>query len=78
MPKKTAALTPVQTAAYITRQCGLPSPMHVQQVWKLARKGILPHVRLGRRMYFRPEALDDFIAKGGGGCRIGYDEVCRA
>lgn len=35
------------------------------QVWKLCRQGLLPHVRLGRKVMFSPSMLEDWIARGG-------------
>ncbi len=34
-------------------------------VWRLCRQGVLPHVRLGRKVMFSPSMLEDWIAAGG-------------
>ncbi len=34
-------------------------------VYALARQGIIPTVRLGRRLRFSPEQIQDFIENGG-------------
>lgn len=34
-------------------------------VYDLARKGVIPHVRVGRSVLFDPDALDAWIARGG-------------
>ena len=37
------------------------------RIYDLCRKGIIPHVRMGRRVKFDPEAIEDWIRKGGAG-----------
>lgn len=36
-------------------------------VYDLARRGILPHVRIGRRVRFDPHKIEAWIADGGNG-----------
>jgi len=36
-----------------------------EQLWRLCREGHVPHVKLGRRVYFNPGRLAE-LAKGGG------------
>jgi excisionase family DNA binding protein len=36
-------------------------------IYRLAREGVLPSVRLGRSIAFDPGAVKDFVARGGRG-----------
>jgi hypothetical protein len=36
-----------------------------RRVYRMARQGVLPHVRLGRLVYFRANALRSFVEEGG-------------
>ena len=40
--------------------------------YELCRSGILPHVRVGRRIRFSPEAILDWVADGGSGYPGGW------
>ena len=35
------------------------------QVYQACRDGLLPHVRLGRRIRFSPESIMEWVANGG-------------
>lgn len=35
------------------------------RIYELCRKGIIPHVRIGRRVKFDPQAIEDWIRQGG-------------
>lgn len=39
----------------------------VSAVYRLAREGVIPAVRLGRYYRFKPEAIESFEAAGGAG-----------
>jgi excisionase family DNA binding protein len=52
-------LKPEQVAA----RWGVP----VSHVWRLAREGKVPHVKLGRYVRFHPDALDEWERSGGRG-----------
>ena len=41
--------------------------LRTKQVYRLARQGIVPAVRVGRLLRFDPAALDRWIAEGGRG-----------
>ncbi len=43
-------------------ELGLGTPSHI---YALAKVGIIPAVRIGRRVMFDPDALDRFIEAGG-------------
>lgn len=51
----------LREADFAADRLGLTKP----QVWKLCRQGIVPHVRLGRKIMFCPTTLEDWIAAGG-------------
>ncbi len=44
---------------------GGPIPLSYQQLAELARQGILPVVRFGRRLFIDPQKLGQFIESGG-------------
>lgn len=44
---------------------GLSQPLTKQRVYKLARDGVLPCVRLGRVVRFQTQQLESFVASGG-------------
>lgn len=35
------------------------------RIYELCRKGLIPHVRIGRRVKFDPQAIEEWISKGG-------------
>jgi excisionase family DNA binding protein len=37
------------------------------RIYAMCRKGLIPHVKLGRRYKFDPEALERWIESGGSG-----------
>ena len=56
------------TAAELSRLLGIRLP----QVYRLARDGILPSVRLGRLRLFDPAAIEEFIRRGGAAFAHGW------
>jgi hypothetical protein len=44
---------------------GVSEPFTAPAMWRLARLGIVPHVRVGRQLYFRIDDLRTFVANGG-------------
>lgn len=38
-----------------------------ERIYEMCRKGLIPHVKLGRRYKFDPERLERWIAEGGTG-----------
>ena len=50
---------------YLARRLKLSSPISAQQMWSLARAGILPTIRLGRKVFFIPDELDRYLVAGG-------------
>lgn len=51
------------TAVLDARECAAYLALEVQTVYRLARRGALPHVRLGRTVRFRREDLDRYLAE---------------
>jgi len=37
-------------------------------LYRLARRGVVPHFRVGRRIFFNRAVLDDWIRAGGSSC----------
>lgn len=54
---------PLQGVEYPVRRTGLPD----HRVYELCRKGLIPHVRLGRRIRFDPDQIEVWIREGGTG-----------
>jgi excisionase family DNA binding protein len=50
-------------AAETARMLGLRR----QQLYGLVREGVIPCVRLGRKLKFHPQVLEEFVANGGQG-----------
>lgn len=63
LPSK--ALKAAEAGGYLADALGLPQPISEQGMWAYARNEVIPAIRLGRRIWFLPRALDDFIAQGG-------------
>jgi excisionase family DNA binding protein len=64
MPRSTSVRRNLAPVAYAAERTGLS----VYTLYALARSGVLPPgvvVRLGRRLRFDPEALDDWLRAGG-------------
>ncbi|MBA2671626.1 MAG: helix-turn-helix domain-containing protein [Gemmatimonadetes bacterium] len=36
-----------------------------ESIYRMCREGILPHVRLGRKVKFAPEQIEDYLRAGG-------------
>jgi hypothetical protein len=69
-------LSPDEVAAYLTSRHGMRRPLTRYRVYELARQGILPCLRLGRRVIFTTTLLDQFIEQGGRGLAVlGTPEV---
>lgn len=51
----------LQTAEWLERERGISK----DRAYELARRNILPHVRLGRQVRFVPEQIDAWIEAGG-------------
>lgn len=51
----------LREADYAAERLGLTKPA----VWKLCRKGVLPHIRIGRKVLFEPTVLEAWIQAGG-------------
>ena len=47
---------PRVSASWVARWLGVTE----QRVYQLVRSGKLPHFRLGKRIYFSPEVLEEF------------------
>lgn len=65
------AMTAPDAGVYVAALIGLSEPLSAQAIWRLARVEDLPSVRLGRRVYFRKDAVDRWIERGGSVRRIG-------
>lgn len=59
------ALTAEEAGIRLAHLLGLDAPVPKQRMWELARRGNLPVVRLGRRVWFQLSALDAFVQNGG-------------
>jgi hypothetical protein len=46
---------------------GMDTPISPAKMWRYARQGLVPTVRLGRLRYFRTIDLEKFVANGGCG-----------
>src|SRR3954464_5641413 len=62
---KRKALPADLAAQYLAQRFGLV--VSKQRVWHLARAGLLPCVRIGRKIWFQVEALNAFVHEGGRG-----------
>ena len=49
------------TAEWVAEKMGIPLP----SIYDYARRGILPCVRVGKLVRFRPSDIDAFITRGG-------------
>ncbi len=56
--KKPEQLT---TAGWVAEKMGIPTP----SIYDYARRGVLPCVRVGKLVRFRPSDIEDFIDSGG-------------
>jgi hypothetical protein len=59
------ALGAAEAGVYLAQLLGLATPISAAQMWRYAREGIIPVVRLGRRVWFQSAALHAFITSGG-------------
>ena len=57
-----APLDSLQDAAWARDRLGLRS---IQRAYVLARQGAIPCVRIGRAVRFDPEAIREFMKRGG-------------
>lgn len=47
------ALRAAEAGVYLAQLLGLATPISAAQMWQYAREGIIPVVRLGRRVWFQ-------------------------
>ena len=59
------ALRAADAGRYLAERLGIDRPFDEQTMWRLARRGDVPVVRVRRDVYFRTDALDRFVAEGG-------------
>jgi len=59
------ALKAADAGRYLAKALGLPEAVSAQGMWTYARTNAIPCVRIGRRIWFRVQSLDEFIANGG-------------
>lgn len=71
-PPAAPALRAREAATFLQRHLPLDPPWSAARVWKYARAGVLPCVRVGQALYFPPAALLDWLAKGGSGYAAGW------
>jgi hypothetical protein len=57
-PQFVRALRAKEAGVYLAQVIGLTTPVPAQQMWRLARTGDLPAVRLGRTVWFQQHVLD--------------------
>lgn len=65
------AISAAEAGKYLSTSLDLPRPISPQRMWHCARTGIIPVIRIGRRVWFNTEQLDAFIATGGSGYPTG-------
>lgn len=54
---------PLRDIDWVLQQFG--GSVSRQRVYAWAREGLIPHTRIGRRLFFSPEVLADFFRRGG-------------
>ena len=59
------AMSASEAGQYLTARAGFAKPIPKEQMWKYARDGVLPHRRLGRKVWFYAHELDAVIANNG-------------
>ena len=73
-PRKTLDFTPQNSGQafgsrlageFLAALVGRSTPFSAQQMWAMARANQIPHVRIGRRIFFQRDALIAFVECGG-------------
>jgi|BarGraNGADG00212_1021973.scaffolds.fasta_scaffold151292_2 hypothetical protein len=59
------AMNAADAGAFYAGCIGLPEAIPAQRMWRLARVGLIPCVRLGRRVLFQSTVLEQIAANGG-------------
>jgi hypothetical protein len=59
------AMNAAEAGMALAAMIGLAEPITAVAMWRLARLGHIPCVRLGRRVLFRRDDLLAFVARGG-------------
>lgn len=54
-----------EAGKFLGKLVGLDRPIPAAIMWRLAREGVIPTVRLGRSVYFRTVDLEEFVTRGG-------------
>lgn len=67
MTEQDASAEPLRDVHYV---CNLLGGVSRHRIYDLVRRDLLPHVRVGRRIYFDRTQLEAFIADGGRGLEV--------
>jgi hypothetical protein len=59
------AMRAKRAGCYLAEQLGIDEPFDEHTMWRLARRGDIPVLRIRRGVYFLTDALDRFVAEGG-------------
>lgn len=59
-----------EAGRYLAEALGLDEPFSAQTMWQLSRSAVIPAVRIGRRIDFPTDLLDDFVRRGGSPQRL--------
>ena len=59
------AMNAAEAGVLLARLIGLQQPIPAQRMWRLTRIGLIPSVRLGRRVLFQSTVLERIASSGG-------------
>ncbi len=59
------AMVAAEAGVFLAQRIGLAEPIPAQRMWRLARVGLIPCIRLGRRRLFQSTVLENIAANGG-------------
>ncbi len=59
------AMNAAEAGVLLAQLIGLKQPIPAQRMWRLTRVGLIPSVRLGRRVLFQSTALERIASSGG-------------
>ena len=59
------AMNAAEAGVFLARLIGLQQPIPAQRIWRLVRVGLIPCVRLGRRVLIVSTVLEQIATNGG-------------
>jgi hypothetical protein len=65
LPTTPRAMNAEEAGRFVAQLLGLPEPLSKEYVWRLTRRGAIPHKRLGGRLWYRDTDLAEFVEQGG-------------